>query len=235
LYYDILAYCASEKKWLVIKNRYTPAFCQLIQGGYRNVDIQNLVLQLRWEEWQQFLKLSNRSFYFDRLYHSLFPFPSTDDIVYAKERFLANGPEFNKIEITKEMLEQNQEMWRFPSGVKKQGEEPQESAIRNFKICTQYAIQEHDILFLGKEPISEYKVSNAISTQREEHHYWIIVYNNGYPPLLKTTAMHPSPFYTKWMTTKEIEDENTKMLKSAKDIIKKANSLLKKKLVTYTS
>jgi hypothetical protein len=224
LYYGIIAFCASEKKWLFVKNRYTASFCQLIQGGYRNVDIKNLVLQLRWDEWQQILYLSKRSFDFDKIYHSLFPFSSTDDIVYAKERFLANGPEFNKINIVQETLLQNQESWKFPSGIKKHREEPQEAAIRNYKICTQYAIQEHDIVFFGKEPISQYKVSDS---EREEHHYWIVIYNKGYPPLIKSTV--EIPFYTKWFGNKEIYH---KLPESGKELFKKANNFIKREYYT---
>lgn len=224
LYYGIIAYCAPHSKWLIVKNKYTPTFCKIIKGGYRNADLRKLVLQLRWDEWKQILLLSDQSFYFNNLYYTLFPFPSTEDVVYAKERFLSNGPEFKKINIDEETLQENQETWKFPSGNKKQHENPQEGAIRNFKLCTNYNIQDHDIIFAGQEPFCEYKLT---SSSKEEHRYWIIVFKKGYPSLISDNNIRdPSlSMHSKWSSSEELKKE---LPSSSLKIYKECKAFLKR-------
>lgn len=225
LYYGVIAYCASEKKWLLVKNQYTAAFCQIIRGDYRNADLPKIVMMLRWEEWEKILYLSDHTFYFDEMYFTLFPFPSTEDLVYAKERFFSNGFEFKKITVSKESLEKNQENWRFPSGIRRNKEKPQEAAIRNYKLCTQCSIQKSDILFLGKEPFCEYKLT---LTSKEEHHYWIVVYPLGLPNALKFTTNNREPALDKrWFTESELK----KILpKSTLELLGRCKIFLKKNL-----
>jgi ADP-ribose pyrophosphatase YjhB (NUDIX family) len=225
LFYGIIAYSLFDRTWLVVKNKYTGAFCQILQGEYRIADLLKLVMRLRWEEWEKILYLSNHAFYFDRMYYTLFPFPSTEDLVYAKERFLSNGYEFQKLTVSKEQLERNQERWKFPSGPRRPHEKPQDAALRNYKLCTQQEVRSTDLLFLGKEPLCERTLT--INEDKEEHHYWMLVYKDQTPTL--------SPFAHKekgqlsldvqWCKESELK---TLLSKSSLDVLNQSKTFLRK-------
>jgi hypothetical protein len=191
LSYGIVAFAWNTQRWFLVEKKSTEAFLDILKGNYRGSDLPKLLSSLTIRELELLRNLSEESFNFNHIFKEKFPQSSTEETVYAKERFFANLEEFRKFRTTsKQKYEPD---WTFPHDtLRDKRENSVDCAIRSFESYSGIHISYKEKSFFGRDPFTEPIMStnsqefdeqssnNAISSYR----YWVVVFMKEKKPKL---------------------------------------------------
>lgn len=205
--YGLIAYSWKTQKWFLIHHVNTEYFKQILLGEYRNSDLPRLLNQITTDEISTLKNLSKDSFDFNQTFFDIFPNASTDDLIYAKERFFANGEGFINYKITS--VHSTESGWEIPCDVlKNDRENPVDCAIRSFKDITGVEITYKEKSFFGRDPF-------LIQDQREESRFWLVIFMEE--PKISSKDEH---FWFSEEELQEILDEGKiNVIQEAKELI----------------
>lgn len=225
LNYGIIAFAWDTRKWMLVQASYTCEFLRILEGLYRNAELPRLLKHITIQELASLQKLSKSCFHFNALFHRVFPHKSTEELVYAKERFLSNGMIFLHYEIHRDQAASIR--WRFPySSPLDSRENSVDCALRAFKDYTGLDITHREKSFLGRDPFCE-KAPNIHEGQRSEIRYWLVIYMSeprlrSYRPFKYQENI--KMFQAKWSSEEEVmevlEPSKQAILREAKELIR---------------
>jgi len=225
VYYGILAYAWDTRKWLLVQNKYTLQFVNILRGSYRNSEVPFLLQGLTHQELEHLQKLSVDSFNFNSIFFHVFPQLPVEDEIYAKERFFANGTLF--LEYKASVDQPSNPGWMFPKGFpRSKMENSVDCAVRSFKEITNIEITRKEKSFFGRDPFCERDESeeDAIGSlqQRYETRYWLVIFMKE-KSLPRESDMNECS-QKRWVSETEamslLDNKKQHMILEAKELIK---------------
>ena len=221
--YGIVAFVWKTRKWLIVKRAYTTDFLKIVEGSYRNSELNVVLSRITVTELKSLQSLSRNSFKFNAMFKTVFPDRGLDELVYSKERFLASCDVIrNFVDL---ITQPNSGVWQFPCAEPKaRGENPTDVALRAFKDQTGLEISRKEKSFLGRDPFSEKEIlGNLLGDIREDCRYWLVIYMEE-PHITESKNMTIK--YVVGPETKETLDLSKRMIIKEAEKVMRENFLL---------
>ena len=165
--YGIIAYCKTNKRWMMVKRRYSPEFLSFVRGFYYKSQLETIFERLSKEELSMALKIANNEKYFSSMYNNLC---TRGDFEHSKKMLKNNRA--NIMAYINQHTGDEMNNWLFPKGRMAKEEEPLETAKREFTEET--GIEHVNLQIINQHPI----VCQAESFNgfTYETRYWVAVF-----------------------------------------------------------
>lgn len=221
MYYGIVAFIWKTRKWLLVKRPYSRNFLKAVEGSYRNSQLSDILSGITSRELQSLKSLSNNCFKFNAMFKTVFPNKTLEELVYSKERFLANCENIRTFSPAN--LRDRINEWHFPYRESKETDNPTDVALKALKFQTGLEVTHSEKSFLGLDPFSKREiVGDFLGNSGGDSRYWLVVYMDE--PKIENS----SGFSVLLEPDSDIED---KLCIPEKMILRKAKKVMKENLL----
>lgn len=221
MYYGIIAFIWKSRKWILVKRPYSRNFSKLVEGSYRNSQLTHILSGVTAPELHSLQNLSINSFKFNAMFKAVCPDKTLEELVYSKERFLANCENIRNFSSSNLRNEVNS--WHFPKMESGETDDPADIALKALKLQTGLEVTHREKSFLGLDPFSRREiVGDFLTSSGGDSRYWLVVYMDE--PKIEIT----SEFSVLLEPDVSVEE---KLCISEKMILRKAKKVMKENLL----